>query len=193
MVYNYNTITLHCTVLCTSSTITLHCILYASDTIRLHRTAYCMFPISLDCIGLHRIVYYTLHHTLNYTVSTQLHRIGLLCIALYYIFQYNCTAPYCVIFLILSAVVLTSCGIQCNPMQCNGIRITHTSVKYSTDVSILQYVSQIDYLSDNEDRPKDMAVRGEKVEASERLSAILLLSITATLCLSTSLFVLFAP
>ena len=52
---------------------------------------------------------------------------------------------------------------------------------------------QIDYRRDSEDRPKDMAVRGEKVEASDKLSAILLLSIIATLCLSTSLFVLFVP
>ena len=52
---------------------------------------------------------------------------------------------------------------------------------------------QIDYLRDSEDRPKDIAVRGEKVEASDKLSAILLLSIIATLCRSTSLFVLFVP
>jgi hypothetical protein len=148
MIYNHNTIALHCTVLCTSSTIALYCILYTSDTIRLHRSAYCMFPTSLDRIGLHRIGYHILHHTLNCTVSTQLHRIGLLCIALYYIFQYNCTAlyyifqynctaPYCVIFdSECSSIDIMWYTVQCNAMQCNGIGITHTSVKYSTDVSI---------------------------------------------------------
>ena len=47
------------------------------------------------------------------------------------------------------------------------------------------------HLNESDESPRDMAVLGENAEASQRLSAILLLSITATLCLSLSLFEVF--
>lgn len=49
------------------------------------------------------------------------------------------------------------------------------------------------HLRESEERPRDIAVRGEEEEASERLSAILLLSMIATRCRSTSLLALLTP